>query len=240
MQWIPTTKSYGILAAASECPTTPGRHSVKMRILERFVQHRNQSREFVAPLVRAVPARRVDGGAARLPAIRVRSIPKKHGICNERCGNGQRNSRQEGCARARCCANSASAISPLKSAPDRQPLWPDDLVGSITHTAGFCAAVVAEEMPAFRRDRYRDRGQRQDRAVAGYLHAAGNGLAALAAGIRAARRGDLDFLAPRRRSTNANIRLTRERLSFHDVAVERACMGSRAAARSRIHAKRAH
>ena len=25
----------------------------------------------------------------------------------------------------------------------RQPLWPDELVGSITHTTGFCAAVVA-------------------------------------------------------------------------------------------------
>jgi len=27
----------------------------------------------------------------------------------------------------------------------RQPVWPDALVGSITHTAGFCAAVVAEK-----------------------------------------------------------------------------------------------
>jgi 4'-phosphopantetheinyl transferase EntD len=27
----------------------------------------------------------------------------------------------------------------------RQPVWPDTLVGSITHTAGFCAAVVAEK-----------------------------------------------------------------------------------------------
>jgi enterobactin synthetase component D / holo-[acyl-carrier protein] synthase len=27
----------------------------------------------------------------------------------------------------------------------RQPVWPDVLVGSITHTAGFCAAVVAEK-----------------------------------------------------------------------------------------------
>src|ERR1700720_856307 len=27
---------------------------------------------------------------------------------------------------------------------DRQPIWPDSMVGSITHTAGFCAAVVAE------------------------------------------------------------------------------------------------
>jgi len=33
---------------------------------------------------------------------------------------------------------------PVKAANDRQPLWPDTLVGSITHTAGFCAAVVAK------------------------------------------------------------------------------------------------
>jgi 4'-phosphopantetheinyl transferase EntD len=32
---------------------------------------------------------------------------------------------------------------PIKVADDRRPLWPDPLVGSITHTAGFCAAVVA-------------------------------------------------------------------------------------------------
>jgi 4'-phosphopantetheinyl transferase EntD len=28
---------------------------------------------------------------------------------------------------------------------DRQPLWPPGVVGSITHTAGLCAAVVAED-----------------------------------------------------------------------------------------------
>ena len=33
---------------------------------------------------------------------------------------------------------------PLKAQADRQPLWPANLVGSITHTEGFCAAVAAE------------------------------------------------------------------------------------------------
>jgi 4'-phosphopantetheinyl transferase EntD len=32
---------------------------------------------------------------------------------------------------------------PVRAADDRQPIWPDAVVGSITHTAGFCAAVVA-------------------------------------------------------------------------------------------------
>jgi 4'-phosphopantetheinyl transferase EntD len=33
---------------------------------------------------------------------------------------------------------------PVLSASDRRPLWPVGMVGSITHTAGFCAAVAAE------------------------------------------------------------------------------------------------
>ena len=33
----------------------------------------------------------------------------------------------------------------LLSAEDRQPLWPSGLIGSITHTEGFAAAVVAEQ-----------------------------------------------------------------------------------------------
>jgi 4'-phosphopantetheinyl transferase EntD len=34
---------------------------------------------------------------------------------------------------------------PLRVGEDRQPLWPDSLVGSITHTTGFCAAAVAQK-----------------------------------------------------------------------------------------------
>lgn len=30
----------------------------------------------------------------------------------------------------------------LRTAPDRQPIWPAGFLGSITHTSGFCAAVV--------------------------------------------------------------------------------------------------
>jgi 4'-phosphopantetheinyl transferase EntD len=33
----------------------------------------------------------------------------------------------------------------LVSAPNRRPVWPSGLVGSITHTKGFCAAVVAPQ-----------------------------------------------------------------------------------------------
>jgi 4'-phosphopantetheinyl transferase EntD len=52
-------------------------------------------------------------------------------------------------AAGRLCARRALAEFgivdfPIKAAPDRRPLWPDSMVGSITHTAGFCAAVLAE------------------------------------------------------------------------------------------------
>jgi 4'-phosphopantetheinyl transferase EntD len=52
-------------------------------------------------------------------------------------------------AAGRLCARRALAEFgivdfPIKVAEDRQPIWPDSMAGSITHTAGFCAAVVAE------------------------------------------------------------------------------------------------
>jgi 4'-phosphopantetheinyl transferase EntD len=31
----------------------------------------------------------------------------------------------------------------IRAGTSREPLWPDSLVGSITHTTGFCAAVIA-------------------------------------------------------------------------------------------------
>jgi 4'-phosphopantetheinyl transferase EntD len=51
-------------------------------------------------------------------------------------------------AAGRACARAALAELgvrefALRTAPDRQPLWPEGFVGSITHTAGFCAAAVA-------------------------------------------------------------------------------------------------
>jgi 4'-phosphopantetheinyl transferase EntD len=47
------------------------------------------------------------------------------------------------CAR-RALAELGIADFPIRVADDRQPIWPDGTVGSITHTAGFCAAVVAD------------------------------------------------------------------------------------------------
>lgn len=56
-------------------------------------------------------------------------------------------------AAGRLCARRALAEFgivdfPIEAADDRQPVWPDSMVGSITHTAGFCAAVVAKRQCA--------------------------------------------------------------------------------------------
>jgi 4'-phosphopantetheinyl transferase EntD len=46
------------------------------------------------------------------------------------------------CAR-RALAELGVVNFPLRAAEDRQPIWPSSIIGSITHTRGFCAAVVA-------------------------------------------------------------------------------------------------
>jgi 4'-phosphopantetheinyl transferase EntD len=51
-------------------------------------------------------------------------------------------------AAGRACAKAALAEFgvrdiALRAAPDRQPIWPEGFVGTITHTSGFCAAAVA-------------------------------------------------------------------------------------------------
>ena len=46
------------------------------------------------------------------------------------------------CAR-RALAEFGVLDFPIRAAEDRQPIWPDSMAGSITHTDGFCAAAVA-------------------------------------------------------------------------------------------------
>lgn len=47
------------------------------------------------------------------------------------------------CAR-RALAEFGIVDFPIRVGDDRQPVWPDLMIGSITHTAGFCAAAVVE------------------------------------------------------------------------------------------------
>ncbi|MET0387514.1 MAG: 4'-phosphopantetheinyl transferase superfamily protein [Polyangiales bacterium] len=46
------------------------------------------------------------------------------------------------CAR-RALAQLGVAPGPLVPAPDRSPRWPEGIVGSMTHTGGYCAVAVA-------------------------------------------------------------------------------------------------
>jgi 4'-phosphopantetheinyl transferase EntD len=48
------------------------------------------------------------------------------------------------CAREAIAALGRPAAVPIGVGRHRQPLWPDGLVGSITHTDGFCAAAVVD------------------------------------------------------------------------------------------------
>jgi 4'-phosphopantetheinyl transferase EntD len=48
------------------------------------------------------------------------------------------------CAR-RALAALAIADFPLRVGADREPLWPEGVTGSITHTSGFCGVVVASK-----------------------------------------------------------------------------------------------
>jgi 4'-phosphopantetheinyl transferase EntD len=51
------------------------------------------------------------------------------------------------CAR-RALAELAITDFPLRVGADREPLWPDGITGSITHTTGFCGVVVARKRQA--------------------------------------------------------------------------------------------
>jgi 4'-phosphopantetheinyl transferase EntD len=84
----------------------------------------------------AIRDRRIPGDPAELhPAERefvAKAVPKR--IAEFAAGRA--------CARA-ALAEFGVREFPLRTAPDRQPIWPDGFIGSITHTAGFCAAAVA-------------------------------------------------------------------------------------------------
>jgi 4'-phosphopantetheinyl transferase EntD len=59
-------------------------------------------------------------------------------------------SRRQEFAAGRLCARRLLAQFgivdfPVRVAADRQPVWPESVVGSITHTKGFCAVVVARK-----------------------------------------------------------------------------------------------
>jgi 4'-phosphopantetheinyl transferase EntD len=77
------------------------------------------------------------GEAARLKPEEARSVERAVPKRVQEFAAGRQ------CAR-RALAELGRADVPIPVAQDRQPVWPPGVVGSITHTAGLCAAVVAE------------------------------------------------------------------------------------------------
>ena len=123
------------------------------------------------------------------------------------CRSGSRSSRPAGCARGAPSREfGRSLISRSRSRPIGSPLWPESLVGSITHTLGLCAAVVAERarLRGARR-RYARSSAASSRSFGRDLRRGGKSLARCLAARRAGGRVTLIF-PPRRRSTNASIR----------------------------------
>jgi 4'-phosphopantetheinyl transferase EntD len=128
-------------------------------------------------------------------------------------------------AAGRCCARRALAEFgidnfPVKVAADRRPLWPDGMVGSITHTTGFCAAVLAS--------RQRLAGVGIDSEVIGDVH---DGIlpricvpaeAAWIASLPAAERPAAAALifAAKEAFYKCQYPLAREKLGFRDARVE--------------------
>jgi 4'-phosphopantetheinyl transferase EntD len=134
-------------------------------------------------------------------------------------------------AAGRLCARRALAEFgivdfPLRVAEDRQAVWPRSMVGSITHTAGFCAAVVAE--------RSRVLGIGVDTEVVGHVNpeiwpricAPGEiaWIESLPAALQAAA-VTLIFSA-KEAFYKCQFPLTREPLNFHDVGIEAAPRGA--------------
>ncbi len=129
------------------------------------------------------------------------------------------------CAR-RAMAEFGIADFPVRVGDDRQPVWPDSLAGSITHTTGFCAAVVAERRRVgslgldsevvgdIRGEMWRHICLPVEIAWLRSLPAAEQ--AAAVTLIFSAKEAFYKFQYP----------LVRERLNFHDVGIEAAGWGS--------------
>ena len=145
-------------------------------------------------------------------------------------------------AAGRLCARRALAEFGIEDfairvADDRQPIWPESMVGTITHTLGYGAAVVAERRSAaalgldsevvggVSAEIWPSICESRDRAWIESLPAADQAAAVT-----------LIFSA-KEAFYKCQYALVRERLSFHDVSVEVAEWGA-ASGEYRIHATR--
>lgn len=137
------------------------------------------------------------------------------------------------CAR-RALAEFGIAGFAIGMAPDRQPIWPPHMTGSITHTADFAAAVVAE--------RARIPGIGIDSEIVGHVNAQiwpSICIPSETAWIRSLPASEQSaavtlIFSAKEAFYKCQYPLVAERLNFHDVRVEAARWGTSAGA-FRIH-----
>jgi 4'-phosphopantetheinyl transferase EntD len=132
--------------------------------------------------------------------------------------------RQEFAAGRQCARRALRELGvvdfPLRVGADREPLWPRGFVGSITHTAGICAAVVAS------RERFRGLGV--DAEIVGVVGAelwpsicVAAETAWLASLPHPERAPAVTLIfAAKEAFYKAQFPLARERLHFHDIGID--------------------
>jgi 4'-phosphopantetheinyl transferase EntD len=116
---------------------------------------------------------------------------------------------------------------PVEVGAHRQPLWPEDLVGSITHTTGFCAAVVA------RRERLRSVGI--DTEIAGSVKTTlwrGICTTSETSWLRSLPKAEQHAAATlifsaKEAFYKCQFPVTQERVRFHDVSIELPAWGEK-------------
>jgi 4'-phosphopantetheinyl transferase EntD len=128
------------------------------------------------------------------------------------------------CAR-RALAELGHAGVPIPVAHDRQPVWPPGVVGSITHTAGLCAAVVAESgrLAALGVDTEISGAVKPELWQTICVADESAWISALAPGERAA--AVTLLFSAKEAFYKCQYPLVRERLSFHDLCVSVAAWG---------------
>ena len=126
---------------------------------------------------------------------------------------------------------------PVRAAEDRQPVWPARLIGSITHTDGFCAAVAADktQVAAIGMDTELAGGVKTElwpgictRSEIGWLQSLPQSQQAAAATL---------IFTAKESFYKCQYPLTRERLGFQDATVEVAAWGAARGAFT-VHANR--
>lgn len=73
-------------------------------------------------------------------------LPEEASLLAARCSEKRRREFSAGRTCARAAVNEIYfPATPILVGPNREPLWPDGICGSITHCEGYCAAAVAHK-----------------------------------------------------------------------------------------------